>query len=66
MKTKHVKGVVNDAYDKNLQDFKRENETAAVRKANYLAKRDRAYRASGLFKETVVAEDCDQITRLRT
>jgi hypothetical protein len=66
MEMKHVKGVVNDAFDANLQGFKREAETAAVRKANYLAKRDRAYRTSGLFRETVVSEDCDQITRLRT
>ncbi len=66
MKMLHVKGVVEDAHDPNLKKIKRENAMAAVRKANFLAKRDRAYRTSGLFRETVVAEDCDQITRLRT
>ena len=44
MKWLHVKGVQEDPYDPNLQKIKRENASAAVRKANFLAKRDRAYR----------------------
>ena len=66
MKWLHVKGVQEDPYDPNLQQIKRENASTAVRKANYLAKRDHAYRTSGLFHETVVHEDCDMVTRLRT
>ena len=44
MKWLHVQGVMNDAFDKNLQQFKREDASASVRKAIFLAKRDRAYR----------------------
>lgn len=66
MKMKHVKGVVNDPYDKNLQAFKRDRDAAKALQAAMLAHRDAQYGRSGLFKETVVFEDGDTIIRLRT
>ncbi len=66
MKMLHVKGVVNDAWDKNLQQFNRDREARENFKAAMLAHRDSQYSRSGLFKETVVAEDGNTVTRLRT
>ena len=70
MKWLHVKGVQEDPYDPNLQKIKRENASAAVRKANYLAKRDRAYRewcaANGVADRVVrVDEDTGVKTVVR-
>ena len=50
------------AYRQMLEDRDR----AANLKAVFLAHRDAQYNSSGLFRERVVHEDCDQITRLRT
>ena len=70
MKWRHVQGVVNDASDKNLQRFKREDASASVRKAIFLAKRDRTYRewceANGVADRVVgVDEDTGVKTVVR-
>lgn len=70
MKWRHVQGAQNAPFDKNLQKFKRENASAAVRKANFLAKRDRAYRewceANGVTDRVVhVDEDTGVKTVVR-
>ena len=70
MKWLHVKGVQEDPYDPNLKKIKREAETAARRKADFLAKRDRAYRewceANGVADRVVgVDEDTGVKTVVR-
>lgn len=70
MKWLHVKGVQEDPDDPNLQQIKRENASAAVRKANFLARRDRAYRkwceANGVADRVVhVDEDTGVKTVVR-
>ena len=66
MKMKHVKGVANDPWDKNLQWFHSDRDAAKALKAAMLAHRDAQYDRSGLFRETVVFEDGNTVTRLRT
>jgi hypothetical protein len=70
MKWLHVKGVQEDPYDPNLKVIKRENASAARRKADFLAKRDRAYRewceANGVADRVVgVDEDTGVKTVVR-
>lgn len=66
MKMKHVKGVVNDPYDKNLQAFKRDRDAAREFKRALISYYDAQYDRDNLFHETVVSEDDFTITRLRT